>query len=63
MANFEKEEFLFPDEVDSKKSDVDQEPEIEIEIVDDTPEEDRRNSSPMPKEIVDELEQDDLEAY
>ena len=63
MANFEKDEFLFPDEIDEKKQPVDQEPEIEIEIVDDTPEEDRKNSTPMPKEIVDELEQDDLEAY
>lgn len=63
MADFEKDEFLFPDEIDEKKKPVDQEPEIEIEIVDDTPEEDRKNSTPMPKEIVDELEQDDLEAY
>ena len=59
MAAFEKEEFKFPDEVDLKTEDD----EIEIEIVDDTPEEDRRNATPMPKEIVDEIENDDLEAY
>jgi len=35
---------------------------IEIEVVDDTPPNDR-GRSPLPKEIVDELEQDDLEEY
>ena len=35
---------------------------IEIEIEDDTPEEDR-NKEPMPKEIVDELDNDELEEY
>ena len=58
MAEFEKEEFKFPDEVKvTEKSNN----EIDIEIEDDTPEEDR-NRQPMPKEIVDDLENDNLEA-
>ena len=54
MADFEKEEFKFPDEIEDK---------IEVEVVDDTPEEDRVNSTPMPKNIVDEIDNDDLESY
>lgn len=55
------EEFKFPHEAEAQ----DQTPEdhFEIELVDDTPEEDRKNSTPMPKEIVDEIDADDLEAY
>jgi len=53
-------EYKFPDEIEASAS---EEQEIEIEIVDDTPEEDRRNATPMPKEIVDEIESDDLESY
>ena len=60
MPEFEKEEFTFPDEQESKG--VATSPEIEFEIEDDTPEEDR-NREPMPKAIVDELEQDDLTKY
>ncbi len=53
-------EFKFPDELGlegegSKK-------EIEIEIEDDTPVEDR-NKEPMPREIVDKLDADELEEY
>jgi len=55
MADFEKKEYKFPDEVDTS--------EVEIEIVDDTPEEDRVNAKPMPKEIIDEIDNDDLEEY
>jgi hypothetical protein len=40
----------------------DQEDDVEVEIEDDTPEEDR-GREPMPKEIVDELEADELEEY
>jgi len=54
MAEFEKEEFKFPDELEQ---------EIEIEVEDDMPPEDRANSTPMPKDIVNELEEDDLESY
>jgi hypothetical protein len=58
----EQNEFKFPDEIEDKSPDVEAD-EIEIEIVDDTPEEDKRNSAPLPKEIVDEIDNDDLEAY
>ena len=37
-------------------------PEVDLEIVDDTPEEDR-GREPMPKHLVDELEADELEEY
>ena len=50
------EEFKFPDEQDEVSN------EIEIEIEDDTPEEDR-GRQPMPKEIVDDLENDELDNY
>ena len=60
MPEFEKEEYIFPDEQEEK--DKSASAEIEFEIEDDTPEEDR-NREPMPKAIVDELEQDDLSKY
>ena len=62
MAEYEKDEFKFPDEIDEKPQ-TNLEDEFEIEIVDDTPEEDRKNATPMPKEIVDELENDNLEEF
>jgi hypothetical protein len=58
MAQQEYEEFKFPDE--TKAAEVEEE--FEIEIEDDTPPEDR-NRAPMPKNIVDELEQDELEEF
>lgn len=64
MAGFEKDEFTFPDEVDEKKkSAAQEEDDIEIEVIDDTPEEDRKNATPMPKEIVEELDKDELEEF
>lgn len=56
MAEFEKENFRFPDEAEAA--------ELEIDIEDDTPEEDR-GRQPMPKEIVQKLDNDDdeLEQY
>ena len=49
-------EFQFPDEKEETSAD------FEIEIEDDTPPEDR-NRDPLPKDIVDELEEDELEEY
>jgi hypothetical protein len=68
MAEFEKVEFEFPDEIEAKgKPEVAQEnekesPDFEIEIEDDTPPEDR-NRAPLPKEIVEELDNDPLDDY
>lgn len=64
MAGPEMQEYKFPDETPEVKSEaVTVEPDkIEVEIVDDTPPTDR-NREPMPKEVVQELENDDLEEY
>jgi len=61
MAQMQLEEYKFPDEVEIQAQTP--EDEIEVDVVDDTPEEDRVNATPMPKEIVDEIDSDDLEAY
>lgn len=53
------EDFKFPDEKEEVSAAAD---DFEIEIEDDTPEEDR-NRQPLPKDIVDELENDELEEY
>lgn len=61
----EKTEFEFPDEIEAKKGgkvESKQEDDFELEVEDDTPPEDR-NREPLPKEIVQELEQDELEDY
>ncbi len=63
-----KDDFEFEVEGDDKGKPVEKEveakgkPEVDIEIQDDTPEEDR-NRTPLPKEIVQELEADELEDY
>ena len=60
----QQEEFKFPDEV-AQASAAEPEknpPELDIQIEDDTPPEDR-GRKPLPKEIVDELDKDDLEEY
>jgi hypothetical protein len=56
----QQEEFKFPDEIPADKAEA--EPEFEVKIEDDTPPEDR-GRKPLPKEIVDELDKDDLEEY
>jgi len=61
MAEFEKEDFAFPDEPSTKvevKADAD---EFEFVIEDDTPEEDR-GKQPMPAEVVKKLEEADEDA-
>ena len=53
-------EYKFPHEAD--KPEADNTEDLKIEIVDDTPEQDR-GRQPLPKNIVEELENDDLEEY
>jgi len=53
--------YKFPDEVDSKKEEG-KEPAIEVEVIDDTPPEDR-GREPLPENVKKELEEDDLEEY
>lgn len=57
-------EFKFPDELEQeKKAEKSAESEFEIEVIDDRPEEDQKNATPLPEEIVKDFEEDDLEAY
>lgn len=59
----EQQEFQFPDEKEEKGKPAEaKQDDIEFEIEDDTPEEDR-GREPLPKQIVEELDQDDLEDY
>ena len=63
----EKTEFKFPDEIEAEeaqKAEANQDvsDDIEVQIEDDTPPEDR-GRKPLPKEIVEELDKDDLEEY
>jgi hypothetical protein len=60
----DQEEFKFPDEASAEKAEEKQEAtnELDIKIEDDTPPEDR-GRVPMPKEVVQELDNDDLEEY
>jgi len=59
------EEFQFPDEIEEQEKKVVEPTDsgFEIEVVDDRPEEDQKNATPLPKEIVEEVENDDLEEY
>jgi len=59
MAEQDREDFKFPDEREEPKAESE---EFEFEIEDDTPPEDR-GREPMPKEIVEELDNDELEEY
>ena len=56
----QQEEFKFPDEAPAEPPA--QAEELQIQVEDDTPPEDR-GRKPLPKEIVDELDKDDLEEY
>lgn len=53
-------EFEFPDEAEEKEVKQEEEPEFEVE--DDTPEDDR-GREPLPAEVVEELEKDELTDY
>jgi hypothetical protein len=59
MPEMNVEDFKFPDE---KQESQEQEEQFEVEIEDDTPPEDR-GREPMPKPLVEELEQDELDQY
>ena len=58
----EQNEFKFPDEQEKTEAKQEVSDEIEIKVEDDTPPEDR-GRKPLPKEVVDELDKDDLEEY
>ena len=63
MPPMDQTDFKFPDELEDKGKPVENtDPEIEIEIEDDTPVEDR-NKAPMPKPLAEELEKDELDKY
>lgn len=71
MPNFEQDEFKFPDEIDDKDDVVNldeggkaeaEDKGFDIEVEDDTPEQDR-NAVPLDKDTVKELEEDDLKDY
>jgi hypothetical protein len=62
MAEFEKEEFKFPDEIEAEAKNEAENDEIEVEIEDDTPEKDK-NREPLPKKVAEDLYNDELEDY
>lgn len=57
-------DFKFPDETEEQEKKVDAtQNDFEIEVIDDRPEEDQKNATPLPKEIVEDIDNDDLEEY
>jgi hypothetical protein len=62
MPEMMTEEFKFPDEKEAEGKASDASEEFEIEIEDDTPPEDR-GRDPLPKPLLEELEQDELDNY
>lgn len=58
-------DFKFPDEMENETPEVEAaaEPQVEIEVVDDRPEEDQKNAQPLPEAIVKDIDNDDLEQY
>jgi hypothetical protein len=56
------EEYKFPHEQEKVEANQEVSDDIEVKVEDDTPEEDR-GRKPLPKEVVDELDNDDLEEY
>lgn len=57
------EEFKFPDEVEAEAKATPGADDFSIEVIDDMPSEDRAHAKPMPKEIVENLEKDELDQY
>ncbi len=62
MAEYEKDDFKFPDEIESEAKSEAKDDDFEIEIEDDTPEEDK-NREPLPKKVAEDLYNDELEDY
>jgi hypothetical protein len=62
MAEYEKEEFKFPDEIESEAKNEAEDDDIEVDIEDDTPEADK-NREPLPKKVAEDLYNDELEDY
>lgn len=62
MAEYEKEEFKFPDEIESEAQNEAEGDDIEVEVEDDTPEADK-NREPLPKKVAEDLYNDELEDY
>ena len=61
----DRQEYRFPDEIEAEKAakETPENEELNIEVVDDMPPEDRAHAKPMPKEIVENLEKDELDQY